>query len=46
MEEEHVDDKRRVVDFRLGGVVVDPTGALHALWEVPGGDLLFCEVNH
>lgn len=35
MKDEHIDDKGGVVDLRLGGVVVNPTGTLHSLWDVP-----------
>lgn len=35
MEDKHVDDERGVVDLGLGGVVVDATGALHPLRDVP-----------
>lgn len=34
MEDKHVDDKGAVVELRLGGVVVNPTGALHPLRDV------------
>lgn len=37
VDHEHVDDKGLVVDLRLEGVVVNPTRALHALWDVPEG---------
>lgn len=35
MEDEHVDDKRRVVVFRLWGVVIYSTRTLHPFWNVP-----------
>lgn len=35
MKDKHIDDKWGVVDLRLGGVVVDPAGTLHSLWDVP-----------
>lgn len=37
VDHEHVDDKGLVVDLWLEGVVVDPTRALHAFWDVPEG---------
>ena len=40
MEDEHVDDEGGVVDLRLGRVVVDPTRALHALWDVPASTVV------
>lgn len=33
--DEHVDDKRGVVDLRFGSVVIYSTGALHSLWNIP-----------
>lgn len=35
MQDEHVDDKRGVVDLRFGSVVIYSTGALHSLWNIP-----------
>ena len=35
MEDKHIDDEWGVVDLRLGSVVVNPTGTLHSLWDVP-----------
>lgn len=37
VDHEHVDDKGLVVDLRFERVVVNPTRALHALWDVPDG---------
>lgn len=35
VEGEHVDDEGGVSQLRRRGVVVNPTGTLHALWDVP-----------
>lgn len=35
VEDKHIDDERGVVDLRLGSVVVNPTGTLHSLWDIP-----------
>lgn len=35
MQDEHVDDKRGVVDFRFGSVVIYSAGALHSLRNIP-----------
>lgn len=35
MEDKHIDDEGGVVDLRLRSVVVNPTGTLHSLWDVP-----------
>lgn len=34
VQDEHVDDKRGVVDLRFGSVVIYSTGALHSFWNI------------